>query len=176
MCSQHNLQPEPGFIEKCFQLHETILVRHGLMCVGAAFSGKSKVIDTLAHTRTHLRTQGFQGVGLYKLNPKAITSDQLYGKLDSDTKQWSDGVAAIIMRDCNRNELSDTRWIVFDGPVDAIWIENLNTVLDDNKKLCLTSGEIIKLSPEITVLFEVQDLAYASPATVSRCGMVFFES
>lgn len=97
----------------------------------------------------------FEGVQLYKLNPKAITSDQLYGKLDSDTKQWSDGVAAIIMRDCSKVESLQKRWILFDGPVDAIWIENLNTVLDDNKKLCLTSGEIIKLSSDISILFEV---------------------
>ncbi|CEM09924.1 unnamed protein product [Vitrella brassicaformis CCMP3155] len=172
------LQPKEAFINKCIQLWETVMVRHGLMLVGKTISGKSAVMDCLATSLGAIadgQSDVFLPCEIHKINPKSITQGQLYGEFDENTHEWADGVLALTVRYAAGAEPSKRQWIVLDGPVDAVWIENMNTVLDDNKKLCLNSGEIIKLSPVTTMMFEVEDLAAASPATVSRCGMVLLE-
>ena len=101
--------------------------------------------------------------------------EELYGNFNQNTGEWSDGLVAFLVREAVSDTSESKMWVVFDGPVHAIWIENMNTVLDDNKMLCLANGERIKLPPTLTMLFEVQGLTVASPATVSRCGMVYLE-
>jgi dynein heavy chain len=100
---------------------------------------------------------------------------ELFGDYNEFSGDWKDGLASSFMRLYAEDETDTYRWVVFDGPVDAKWIENMNTVLDDNMMLCLANSERIKLKKEMRMLFEVQDLAYASPATVSRCGMVYIK-
>jgi dynein heavy chain len=99
--------------------------------------------------------------------------DELYGKFTHDTQEWKDGIGSSIIRNYAEENKPGMRWVIFDGPVDTIWIENMNTVLDDNMTLCLSNGERIKLRNEMRMLFEVDSLKQASPATVSRCGMVY---
>jgi dynein heavy chain len=172
-----NLQAVPNFVNKCIELYDTILVRHGLMLVGQTFSAKSTCLKTLAAAITTLAgQQNFNTVNTYFINPKSITLDQLYGKEDETNKEWRDGILSVVMREAVSNPASNHwQWVVFDGPVDAVWIENMNTVLDDNRKLCLASGEQIKLINNMNMIFEVEDLSQASPATVSRCGMIYME-
>ena len=172
------LQPIPSFALKVTQLFEVFSIRFGAMIVGPAGGGKTACFEVLKDAMTELSRQGggderFQPVTVDILNPKAISLGELYGEVNSSTQGWRDGLASKLIRRAAEESGKTKNWIVFDGPVDSLWIENMNTVLDDTMTLCLSNGQRIKLRAEMKMLFEVQDLAVASPATVSRCGMVY---
>ncbi|KAJ3299892.1 Dynein heavy chain 10, axonemal [Borealophlyctis nickersoniae] len=168
--NQYILVPEQ--VDKVVQLYETMLTRHTSMVVGPAGGGKSVVIDTLARAQTKLGIP----TKLYTLNAKAVTVAELYGVLDPVTRDWTDGLLSNIFREVNKpTDKKERKYIVFDGDVDAVWVENMNSVMDDNRLLTLPNGERIRLQKHAALLFEVGDLQYASPATVSRCGMVYMD-
>ncbi|XP_061762564.1 dynein axonemal heavy chain 10-like [Nerophis ophidion] len=162
----------PIQVDKVVQMYETMMTRHTTMIVGPTGGGKSVVISTLCQAQTRLAMH----TKLYPLNPKAVSVIELYGILDPDTRDWTDGVLSNIFREINKpTEKKERRYILFDGDVDALWVENMNSVMDDNKLLTLANGERIRLQNHCAMLFEVGDLQYASPATVSRCGMVYVD-
>ncbi|XP_026670097.1 dynein heavy chain 10, axonemal [Ceratina calcarata] len=164
----------PIQIDKVVQLYEVMMTRHSTMVVGPTGGGKSVVINTLCKAQIRLNTP----TKLYTLNPKACTVNELYGVLDPVTRDWTDGLFSNIFREVNRpldNEKKERKYILFDGDVDPQWIENMNSVMDDNKLLTLANQERIKMQNHCSLLFEVGDLQYASPATVSRAGMVYVD-
>ena len=65
---------------------------------------------------------------------------------------------------------------MLDGPIDTIWVENLNSVLDDNKKLSLPNGESVKVNETISFFIESDSLENVTPATITRCGLVYMPS
>ncbi|CAK9806047.1 Dynein axonemal heavy chain 10 [Anthophora plagiata] len=161
-------------VDKVVQLYEVMMTRHSTMVVGPTGGGKTVVIDTLCKAQTSLDIP----TKLFTLNPKACTVMELYGVLDPVTRDWTDGLLSNIFREVNKpleSNKDERKYILFDGDVDPQWIENMNSVMDDNKLLTLANQERIKMQNHCSLLFEVGDLQYASPATVSRAGMVYVD-
>lgn len=174
VCEEQRLVHGDAWMEKVIQLYQIQNIHHGLMMVGPSGSGKSTAWKVLLTALE--RCEGTEGVA-YTIDPKALSKEALYGTLDQTTREWTDGLFTHILRkivDNVRGESTKRHWIIFDGDVDPEWVENLNSVLDDNKLLTLPNGERLSLPPNVRVMFEVETLKYATLATVSRCGMVWF--
>ncbi len=174
VCKERHLVADQIWLDKVVQLYQIQNIQHGLMMVGPSATGKTSAWRVLLAALERLT--GVEGVS-HVIDPKAISKESLYGTLDSTTREWNDGLFTHILRkivDDVRAESSKRHWLIFDGDVDPEWVENLNSVLDDNKLLTLPNGERLNLPPNVRIMFEVESLKYATLATVSRCGMVWF--
>ncbi|NXF13134.1 DYH17 protein, partial [Smithornis capensis] len=91
----------------------------------------------------------------------------------STTSVCGTGLFSTAMRDLANITHDGPKWIILDGDIDPMWIESLNTVMDDNKVLTLASNERIPLTPTMRLIFEISHLRTATPATVSRAGILY---
>ena len=228
VCRAQGLQSAEPFLAKVEQLKQLMEVRHSVMLLGDAGTGKSTVWATLAAAlnvqagqaaisaarreassgSAQQHADGFDGgasdsdgsfdqtfnqplphgvtmhgplpskrvCGFEVINPKAVTPEELYGQTTL-TKEWQDGVLSVVFRNMAESvppygaQLKH-KWLVLDGDIDAMWIESMNTVMDDNKTLTLVSNERIPLTAPMRLVFEMDSLKNATPATVSRAGII----
>ncbi|KAJ2950704.1 hypothetical protein O0L34_g8964 [Tuta absoluta] len=155
-------------IQKCKELYEQMQQRMGVVIVGPPGSGKTTIRQLL---KTALTQQG-KNIVEYIICPKAMSRNCLLGHIDHDTRQWTDGVISSTALEISNQPPDVWSWVVCDGDIDPEWIEALNSVLDDNRLLTLPSGWRIQFGPNVNFIFETHSLEHASPATVSRMGII----
>ncbi|EAY15861.1 hypothetical protein TVAG_160340 [Trichomonas vaginalis G3] len=166
---EKKLQPSQQQLTKIALLHQLLQHRTGAVIVGPAGCGKSTVWKVLADALT----KSGHKCNVWHIVPKSDALEMLMGSIDLDTREWTDGSLTKAARAAAKLPPEEFGFIVCDGDVDPVWIESLNSVLDDNKLLTLPTGERIQFDKNVKFIFETHSLQFASPATVSRMGVLF---
>ncbi|XP_011502016.1 PREDICTED: cytoplasmic dynein 2 heavy chain 1 [Ceratosolen solmsi marchali] len=162
-CQSQNLNE--SLISRCIQLNDQLKNRSGVAIVGPPGCGKSLIIRTLADSLSKIG----ETVRQFQIYPGAISKSKLLGTVDPRTREFKEGLLSNVISNSDGKPL----WIIFNGDVEPEWAEALNSALDDNRILTLSNGVAIKLGNETRFLFESHKLSNASPATVSRLGVVY---
>ncbi|CAE8740303.1 unnamed protein product, partial [Polarella glacialis] len=170
-CEALHLDPGKAFTMKVVHLHTAVQSGQGVMLVGPAGSGKTACQRVLQRV---LKGQSATEVTLHTLSPAAAEGGHFLGRFDQ--AEWRDGALAAAARCAASDATGASHWLVMDGPVVPSWADGVCAALDKGRRLCLGSGEVIKLHSNTILLFESEDLQSASPASVSRCLVVYFES
>lgn len=162
LCETRGLQEE--LVSRCLQLNDQLLNRTGVAIVGPPGSGKTLVRKLLAEAFAKTG----QTISQIVVYPGAVAKSKLLGKVDSQTREWKEGLLANAVASANDGQT----WIVLNGDVEPGWAEALNSALDDNRILTLPNGVGMRLGSGTRFIFETHKLDAASPATVSRLGVI----
>nr|CAA79923.1 heavy chain of cytoplasmic dynein [Saccharomyces cerevisiae] len=165
------------FLKKCMQFYYMQKTQQALILVGKAGCGKTAtwktVIDAMAIFDGHANV-------VYVIDTKVLTKESLYGSIVKATLEWRDGLFTSILRRVNDDitgTFKNSRiWVVFDSDLDPEYVEAMNSVLDDNKILTLPNGERLPIPPNFRILFETDNLDHTTPATITRCGLLWFST
>lgn len=159
-------------ITKILQFYEATKQRMGVVLVGPSGCGKTTIWQILQLAYKKMGKE----VKVHVMNPKSMPRTQLLGYMDHNTREFNEGVLTESARQVIKESHDVLSWIICDGDIDPKWIESLNTVLDDNHLLTLPTGERINFGSNVNFIFETDHLKFASPATVSRMGMIFLNN
>ena len=158
------------FMLKVVQLGELLEIRHCVFIMGPPGAGKTTTWKILSKANTANNNK----TTTQDLDPKTISTRDLYGYTNMTTKEWKNGLLSHYMQYFSE-ETTDgkPKWIILDGDLDANWIESMNSVMDDNKLLTLANNGRIVVKDYMRLIFEIRDLKFATPATVSRAGILY---
>lgn len=128
-CSAQNINATEYFVGKVYQIYEMLHIRPGIMIIGESFAGKTTAYRILANALALLQQNNAEMNESQPIctiiNPKSVTIGRLYGVFDSNTHEWRDGILAINFKQfINAN--GGRKWLIFDGPVDTVWMESIN--------------------------------------------------
>ena len=182
VAEEKGLVCDDEFQLRVVQLSELMAIRHCIFLMGPSGVGRTECYRTLAHalergcdtpSNTYLAVNNKKKVHISDLNPKAVSTTELYGYIELSTREWKDGILSNTMRDIANSQDDDPKWIILDGDLDANWIESMNSVMDDNRLLTLPSNERIRVEPHTKLVFEIRNLKFATPATATRAGILY---
>jgi dynein heavy chain len=156
-------------IQFASRLGELMEIRHCVFVMGPPGAGKSQTWKMLAKSND----KDGRKTTVDDINPKVTSTNELYGVVLLATREWKDGLLSKKLRDLGQINDTNPKWLILDGDLDANWIESMNSVMDDNKLLTLASNERIPLKAHMKMIFEIRDLRFATPATVSRAGILY---
>ena len=170
----------PDFVDdtmklKTIQLDELLQIRHCVFVMGPPGAFKSTSWKYLAKAKRIVAGRDSY-LTIKDINPKTMPTQDLYGYINMATRDWKDGLLSTILRGLSQVPDTDPKWLMLDGDLDANWIESMNSVMDDNRMLTLASNERIPLKGHMRMVFEIRDLKHATPATVSRAGILYIST
>lgn len=175
ICKEDHMSSSPEFLKKCNQFYHIQKSQQAIILNGNPGVGKTSVWKT---TLRVLKDMDNIDNVVYTIDTKTLSKEELYGKMNRATLEWRDGVFTAIIRQVHDDPTGAFKncriWIIFDSDLDPEYTETLNSALDDNKLITLPTGERISVPTNLHLIFEAPNLEYATPATITRCGLLWF--
>ncbi|KAM4771050.1 dynein axonemal heavy chain 5-like [Rhinophrynus dorsalis] len=171
---ENKLFPHSPWVNKVKQLYNLSLVVPGIIVAGPPASGKSSCINALVQALNHLQVSAEQLTPkLVKINPLSVDRSTLMFGGITKSHIWEDGVVTYVWKRAIRSH-SNT-WMWFDGHLSSEWADNFNSVLGPEKVFQLSNGDRLEVPKNVKLIFETTDLDMASPATLTKAGILYIE-